>query len=88
MVLQVVSLSFKEDNKWRVTDGGDTFTVSIEDIEFLNKIAKSEIAFSKNDYLTCKVRVIQMKTPKGLKIERSIVEMLKHTPAAQQLKLM
>ncbi|MBN2751841.1 MAG: hypothetical protein JXQ84_03955 [Rhodospirillaceae bacterium] len=88
MVLQVVSLSFKEDNKWRVTDGGDAFTVSIEDVDFLNKIANSEIAFSKNDYLKCRVRVIQLRTPKGLKIERRIVEMIEHTPAAQQLKLM
>ena len=38
MTLQIISLSFKEDNKWRVTDGNEPFSVAIEDIGFLNKI--------------------------------------------------
>lgn len=56
MTLQIISLSFKEDNKWRVTDGGDPFSATIEDTSFINKIAHNEVAFSKGDYLVCDVR--------------------------------
>lgn len=88
MVLQIISLSFKEDNKWRVTDGGDTFSAKIDDMDFLNRIAKNEIAFAKGDWLVCNVREIQSTTAKGLKKESTIVKVLEYHPAARQLKLL
>ncbi|MDD9901192.1 MAG: hypothetical protein OXT65_09465 [Alphaproteobacteria bacterium] len=88
MTLQIISLSFKEDNKWRVTDGGDPFSATIEDVVFLNKIANDEVAFSKGDYLVCDVRERQFNTSKGLKKERSIIKVKTHKPAAQQLRLL
>lgn len=87
MVLQISSLSFKEDNKWKLTDGGEPFFATITDVAFLNKIARSEISFSKNDYLTCTVTETQLNTSQGLKKEREIIEVLEHKPAMKQLKL-
>ena len=87
MTLQIISLSFKEDNKWRLTDGAEPFTASIEDADFLKRIANDEISFGKNDYLVCDVRETQVKTTKGLKKERTIVRVIDHKPAARQLKL-
>jgi hypothetical protein len=88
MTLQIISLSFKEENKWRLTDGGEPFTASIEDTDFLNKISKNEISFGKDDYLVCEVRERQVSTSKGLKKERTIVKVIEHKPAARQLRLM
>lgn len=88
MTLQIISLSFKEDNKWRLTDGAEPFTAGIEDVDFLNKIANDEISFAKNDYLICQVRERQFNTPNGLKKERTITEVIEHKPAARQLSLM
>ena len=88
MTLQIISLSFKEDNKWRLTDGAEPFTADIEDVDFLNKIANDEISFGKNDYLICDVRERQTMTAKGLKKERTIIKVLEHKPAARQLRLM
>lgn len=88
VTLQIISLSFKEDNKWKVTDGSDPFGVTIEDIDFLNQIANNEISFSKNDYLVCEVRERQFQTAKGLRKERSIIKVKEHKPAARQLKLL
>jgi hypothetical protein len=87
MTLQIISLSFKEDNKWRVTDGGEPFSATIEDAKFLNQIANNQIAFAKGDYLVCEVRERQFRSSKGLKKERSIIEVTDHKPASQQLKL-
>jgi len=88
MTLQIISLSFKEDNKWRLTDGAEPFTADIEDVDFLNKIANDEISFGKNDYLICNVRERQTVTAKGLKKERTIIKVIEHKPAARQLRLM
>ncbi|MCY1298229.1 hypothetical protein D9M70_477040 [compost metagenome] len=87
MNLQIISLSFKDDNKWRVTDGADPFSAFIEDSDFLKQVANSEVSFSKGDYLVCDVREKQTATPQGLKKERTIVKVLDHRPAARQMKL-
>jgi hypothetical protein len=47
MFLQIDSLSFKEGNKWRVTDGGEPFYAVIEDMDFLNQIAKGDVLFQR-----------------------------------------
>lgn len=88
MTFQIISLSFKEDNKWRLTDGAEPFTADIEDVDFLNKIANDEISFGKNDYLICEVRERQSMTSKGLKKERTVMKVIEHKPAARQLRLM
>ncbi len=87
MTLQIISLTFKEDNKWKVTDGLEPFSVTIEDDEFLKKINNNEIAFSKNDYLVCDVRERQFQTNKGLRKERAIIKVNDHRPSPKQLKL-
>lgn len=86
MTLQIISLSFKEDNKWRVTDG-EQFNVTIKDIDFLHRISNDEISFSKGDYLICEVEEIQFKTTSGLRKERTILKVLEHQKAPKQLML-
>ncbi len=88
MTVQIIALSFKEDNKWRLTDGGEPFSAVIEDIDFINRIARDEIRFGKNDYLICDVRERQSLGPKGLRKDRSIIRVLDHRPAAAQMKLL
>jgi len=88
MNLQIISLSFKDDNKWRVTDGADPFSAAIEDSDFLVQVANSEVSFSKGDYLICDVRERQTNTTQGLKKERSIVKVVSHRPAARQMNLL
>lgn len=88
MNLQIISLSFKDDNKWRVTDGAEPFSAAIEDTDFLKLVANSEISFSKGDYLVCEVRERQVATGQGLKKDRTIIKVVDHRPAARQMKLL
>jgi hypothetical protein len=88
MTLQIISLSFKEDNKWRVTDGAEPFSAAIEDTDFLKQVANDELSFAKHDYLICRVRERQFSTNKGLKKELTIERVLEHKPAPKQMKLM
>lgn len=47
--LQLVTVAFKEDNKWRFSDGAGSFYASIVDHDFLNRVDKDEERFGKND---------------------------------------
>lgn len=54
-IFKLVSVSFKPDNKWRVSDGTSTISVTIADEQFLEKIEKNVVSFSKEDMLVCDV---------------------------------
>ena len=79
----IVSLAFKEGNKWRLTDGQATFSVSMIDKDFQHKVDNNELSFSKGDLLVCDMRTVQWRTLQGLKTEYEIVTVNKHLPARQ-----
>ncbi len=88
-VFSIAALSFKEENKWRLSDGSNTFLVDMEDQAFLAKIDNNEEAFAKGDQLRVMLRVIQYRKPDGdLRTEYKAVEVLTHHfagPRARQL---
>ncbi len=79
----IISLAFKEDNKWRLTDGENTFSVSMEDEEFQRRVDNNEIAFAKGDVLVCDLRTIQWQVEDGVKSEYEVVKVVAHRPARQ-----
>ena len=83
----IISLAFKEDNKWRLNDGTNAISAAIEDIDFLNRVDANQISFSKGDILICEVRVVQKQTEGGLKTEYTVVRVVEHRPGARQLPL-
>lgn len=83
----IVSLAFKEDNKWRLHDGNNQISATINDPEFLAKVNRNEVSFSKGDVLVCKVRVRQSQTSSGLKTEYIVEQVIEHIRAPRQLDL-
>ena len=83
----IVSLAFKEDNKWRLFDGNTQISASISDSDFLAKVDTNQLAFSKGDILMCEVRVVQRRTIDGLKTDYIVERVVEHRPAARQLPL-
>jgi len=81
------TLSFKEDNKWRLTDGTSTFFVTIKDNNFLRKVSDNLVSFSQGDLLELKLHVTTWQTSGGIKTEYEAVEVLDHKSATKQLKL-
>ncbi len=47
----LVSIAFKEDYKWRLTDGQVVYSVTIKDPVFLKRVNNNELAFAKGDVL-------------------------------------
>lgn len=83
----IVSLAFKDDNKWRLHDGNSQISATIADDVFKRRVDNNEIAFSKGDVLVCEVKVTQTQTGAGLKTEYTVVKVLNHIPAMKQLNL-
>jgi len=87
MVFSIVSLAFKEDNKWRLYDGAATIHASITDIDFLGKVDRNQVSFAKGDVLVCDVRVLQWQTTSGAKTEYEVIKVLEHRVSARQIPL-
>ena len=61
--------------------------VAIKDTEFLDRVDRNLISFSKGDILIYEVVTRQFLTAKGLSTEHEVFKVLEHKPAARQLKL-
>lgn len=86
--LAIVSLVFRDDNKWRFDDGSVTFYAILNDEEFLKKVKAKQVAFSDGDTLLVDLRKTQYKTSDGkLNAEYEIVKVKEHISPASQLKL-
>ena len=79
----IVSLAFKENNKWRLTDGQNTFSVSMRDDAFQRRVDNNDIAFAKGDVLVCDLRTIQWQVEDGVKSEYEVIKVVTHRPARQ-----
>ena len=82
-VFSIVSLAFREGNKWRLTDGQLTFSVSMMDDDFQHRVDSNAVAFAKGDLLICDMRTIQWLTHQGIKTEYEIVKVNEHMLARQ-----
>ncbi|MGE0201781.1 MAG: hypothetical protein AB7P76_12560 [Candidatus Melainabacteria bacterium] len=85
--LQVVSISFQEDNKWRFTDGSSTFFAVMKDEIFSDRVQHSLENFAKDDILKVKLVSYQYETATGLKTEYEVIEVLEHRRPGTQMKI-
>ncbi len=87
MAFSIVSLAFKDDNKWRLYDGAATIHATISDPGFLARVDQNVERFAKGDLLICQVRVRQWQTASGARTEYEVMEVLEHRQAARQIRL-
>lgn len=83
----IVSLAFKDDNKWRLHDGSNSVSATIEDEDFLRKVNQNVIRFAKGDVLVCEVEFTQKQGAKGLVTENIVKKVKRHIPAPRQLEI-
>lgn len=83
----IISLAFKEDNKWKLHDGSATISVRVMDEKFLRQVELNQVSFTKGDILICKVKTIQFKTANGLRTEYDLLEVIEHQKAGRQLDI-
>ena len=81
----IVSLVFKENNKWRLTDGANTYSVLMKDEAFQQMVDTNSVAFAKGDVLVCDLRTIQWQVEAGVgvKTEYEVIQVVQHRTARQ-----
>ena len=84
VLLQIESAVFKDGNKWRLNDGSTAFFASINDQEFLSRIASGQERFGKGDLLVVSLRRVQSITDNGLKTDLSVEQVHEHKAPLQQ----
>lgn len=85
--LQVVSVSFRDDNKWRFSDGTNAFYAAVTDDAFLNKVRTAEKSFAAGDILTVMLRKRQWLEAETMKSEYEVVQVTDHRRAMAQLRI-
>lgn len=85
VAITIENLSFKEGNKWRVSDGNNEYYVSITDQEFINDIKNNSESFRYDDILKVEMLTRQFKTGTGLKTEHEILDVKDHIPPVDQI---
>lgn len=86
MNLQLATVAFRDDNKWRFSDGASTFHASVSDEGFLHRINSGE-AFAKGDVLRARVRKRQWLSGETIRADYDVREVLEHRRAHAQLDL-
>jgi|ERR1041385_838104 hypothetical protein len=86
--VNIVSLWFEKEHKWRLNEGGNVFYATISDVEFIKKTLANEEAFRAGDLFKVKLRQTQYRTSTGLKSEWEVVEVIEHLGGAAQIPLL
>ena len=85
--LNIISLSFKDKNKWYVNDGQSSFYSTIEDLDFLRRVDDNE-EFRQGDILRVLIRREQyLNEEQKLRTEYFIEEVIEHKKPYQQMSL-
>ena len=85
--LQIETVAFGHDNKWKFSEDTNKFWASIEDKDFLDRVEKNQTQFGSTDILKVRLRKKTYSTNEGLKNEYIIEKVLEHQKGAQQIEL-
>lgn len=85
--LQLVSISFRQENKWRFSEGDYPFHAQILDDEFLRRVRENE-TFSSGDRLKVLMRRTQRVVDGNIKIDHEILKVLEHEKGGVQLPML
>lgn len=76
--IQIESICFKENNKWKFSNGSVVFNAQITDSEFLRKVDNGELRFGKGDILRVQLKTSQFIVHNKLKTEYQVVKVIEH----------
>jgi len=85
--LQLVSVAFKDDNKWRFFNGTTQFHAAILDERFIHRVQVGEENFAAGDILTVKLRKRQWLEADVMKAEHEVLEVQNHRRGMAQIPL-
>ena len=87
ITVRITSPTFAEGQKWKLTDGNNTFWATIEDQEFLNKVNYGELRFGNGDLIRIRYKNKQYLKGDKLSSEYIVTKVLSFKPSPKQIKL-
>lgn len=87
MTLIIEAPVFKDGNKWRFSDGQNSFYADILDLEFLSNVDKGE-PFAKGDLLRVDLRITQERAGIKITTERAVIKVHEHKTGQKQHALL
>lgn len=87
ITVKITSITFEKGNKWKLTDGNNTFWATIKDEAFLNEVDKGRIAFKNGDMLRIRYFIRQAQKGKTLSTEYTVTKVLEVKKRPEQIKL-
>lgn len=87
MTLSIISPVFKDGNKWKFSDGNNSFFAVIEDEDFLRKVREGKARFGSGDFVDVDVKVQQINSFNTLKTNYIIVKVISHKESLIQESL-
>ena len=86
--LIIESPTFKEGNKWRLSEGDISFAAEMLDKRFLQDVNEGLERFGKGDVLLVKMLITQVMAFGRLSTKRKILEVLDHKKGSKQQRLL
>jgi len=87
--LKIVTAPFRDGYVWRFSDGGEkTFTATVADAKFFNRVESGQVALSANDMLLCRIIETQTMKAGNLTKDTIIEQVLDYVPGAKQMRLL
>lgn len=76
-VLQIISMTFERNLKWRFDDGESKFYALMADEDFMKQFESGRINFAKNDRILARIELKQSYDESSTKTERKVIKVLK-----------
>lgn len=86
-VVEVVSPTFREENKWRFAEGAATYFAEIVDDGFLSRVDRHDITFGKGDALVVEMETRTSRIDDQLSYDRKILEVFEHMKPSEGSQL-
>lgn len=87
VVLKVIKPRFGNELTWVFDDGGNKINAYMRDAEFLERVQKREVAFTKGIILRVRLCTKAQLTTDGLTTSHHVVEVLEVIPPLRQVPL-
>ena len=87
LTVKITSPTFADGQKWRFTDGNNTFWATIADKDFLEKVNDGDLRFGKGDLI--RIQYLAKQSIKGNRLitEYTVTKVLEFKPCPRQIKL-
>lgn len=83
IIVQIESAVFKDGNKWRLTDGGNSFYAEISDPDFIARVQSGQERFGKADILVVDLQRQQLIVGDKLRTDYTVVKVHEHRAPLQ-----